>query len=497
MKKLSGPLVLLVMIFILIAGCSDVPDSDANNTSVKDTAAESSEAAETEIPLDVPDMNYDGYEFKIMTRGEFNVHWKSRDIYAEEITGDALKDAVYTRNLWLAEEYGVKITDIGIEDPYTVGSKSVLAGADEYDLFCVHIQYHTASFVSNNLLIDLYQIPNLDLSKPYYDQNSVKSLSVVNKLHCVTGDMVTMDNDATWVVLFNKTLANELKFESAYGGDFYDLVNDLKWTHEVFYETIRAAAMDLNGDSVMDDTDQWGLESEGFNAYALLVGSGITSFTKNSDDVPVISLYSETAFDILNQAVSVMRDKTVTMYVSDWTSKFADVWTDCMDKAFSEGRSLYNFAGLNRVTLFRSMNTDFGILPVPKYTEKQNRYYCPVSLWCSNCIAVPKTATDTARTGLVIEALSWKSRTTLLPAYYDITLKGKATRDEESLEMLDLIFAATVFDLGNMYDWGGMYSIPANLCEAKSAENFASKVTSLESSTLKAVDKFIENITAE
>lgn len=498
MKQVTILFILAAMAITFIAGCAKAADTETNDTTaaVMETTA-GAETTEAVIPLNLPDENYDGYEFKIMTKGDFDVHWKSKDIYAEEITGDALKDAVYTRNLWLFEEYGVKVTDIGAEDPYAAGSKSVLAGADEYDLFCVHVASRTASFVSNNMLINLYDIPNIDLSQPYYDQNSVKSLSVVNKLFCVTGDMLTMDNDATWVVLFNKAIADELKFESTYNGTFYDLVNTSKWTHEVFYQTIRAAAADLNGDGIMDEIDQWGLESEGFNAYALLVGSGMTSFSKDADDYPYVSLYSETAYDILDQAITIMRDKTVTMYVSDWTSKFTDVWTDCMDKTFSDGRSLYNFAGLNRVTLFRSMNTDFGILPVPKYTEEQDGYFCPVSLWCSNCIAVPKTATDTNRTGLVIEALSWKSKYTLLPAYYDITLKGKASRDEESLEMLDLIFASTMFDLGNMYDWGGMGSVPATLCEAKSAENFASKVTAIEKTTTKALEKFIESITAE
>jgi hypothetical protein len=54
-----------------------------------------------------------------------------------------------------------------------------------------------------------------------------------------------------------------------------------------------------------------------------------------------------------------------------------------------------------------------------------------------------------------------------------------------------------MFDLGNMYDWGGMGSVPATLCEAKSAENFASKVTAIEKTTAKALEKFIESITAE
>jgi ABC-type glycerol-3-phosphate transport system substrate-binding protein len=485
-----------LFIVVLFYACAETSGGEAGTSTAAETTA-AADTAEPAIELKLPEKNYEGYEFKIMTKGETDVHWKSKEIFSEEITGDALKDAVYERNMWLSEKYGVRIIDIGAADPYTTGSKSILAGADDYDMFCVHISYHTASFVSNKMLVDLYDVPHIDLSQPYYDQNSVKSLSVVNKLFCVTGDMLTMDNDATWVVLFNKTLADEYKFESKYGGSFYDLVNDRKWTHDMLFETARAAASDLNGDGVMDETDQWGLESEGFNAYALLVGSGITSFSKNADDYPYISLYSETAYEILDKAIRVMRDNTVTMYVSDWTSKFTDVWTDCMDKTFSDGRSLYNFAGLNRVTLFRSMNTDFGILPIPKYTEEQDKYCCAVSLWGSNCIAVPKTATDLDRTGLVIEAVSWKSKYTLTPAYYDITLKGKASRDEESLEMLDLIFASTSFDLGNMFDWGGMYSVPAALCESKSAENFASRVSSLEQAAISDLNKFIDKITGE
>lgn len=40
--------------------------------------------------------------------------------------------------------------------------------------------------------------------------------------------------------------------------------------------------------------------------------------------------------------------------------KAADVFADVIDPAFSEGRVLFNVAGLVRVTVFRSMETDFG-----------------------------------------------------------------------------------------------------------------------------------------
>ena len=40
------------------------------------------------------------------------------------------------------------------------------------------------------------------------------------------------------------------------------------------------------------------------------------------------------------------------------------------------------------------------------------------------------------------------------PAYYETALKGKALRDIESEEMLDIIFANRVFDLGDIMNFG-------------------------------------------
>jgi len=58
----------------------------------------------------------------------------------------------------------------------------------------------------------------------------------------------------------------------------------------------------------------------------------------------------------------------------------------------------------------------------------------------------------------ILEALAAESMNTLKPAYYDLSLKGKYVRDEESEEMLDLIFQSRIYDLGWLYligDYGG------------------------------------------
>ena len=50
-----------------------------------------------------------------------------------------------------------------------------------------------------------------------------------------------------------------------------------------------------------------------------------------------------------------------------------------------------------------------------------------------------------------MEALNCGAYKTVIPAYYEITLKGKVTRDSESEEMLDIIFNNMLFDYGDTW----------------------------------------------
>ena len=45
----------------------------------------------------------------------------------------------------------------------------------------------------------------------------------------------------------------------------------------------------------------------------------------------------------------------------------------------------------------------------------------------------------------------------MIPAYYDTVLSQKFARDEDSIEMLDIIFDTRVSDLGILFDLGGVY----------------------------------------
>ena len=93
------------------------------------------------------------------------------------------------------------------------------------------------------------------------------------------------------------------------------------------------------------------------------------------------------------------------------------------------------------------METDFGILPYPMWDESQDGYISRIE----GCVVplIPLTNTDLDSTGAILEALASASPDTSVAAYYDIALTGKVTRDEDSVEMLDIIYSRRIYDYGD------------------------------------------------
>ena len=94
-------------------------------------------------------------------------------------------------------------------------------------------------------------------------------------------------------------------------------------------------------------------------------------------------------------------------------------------------------------------------------------------------------------TGYFIELMSAESRKVLLPEYYEINLKGKVARDQESAEMLDLIFANRIYDLGQIYDPGNFSNTLIYMTMTKDRD-VASKWASNQKMINKTLDRMLE-----
>ena len=108
----------------------------------------------------------------------------------------------------------------------------------------------------------------------------------------------------------------------------------------------------------------------------------------------------------------------------------------------------------------------------------------------------PETLSDAddipAEASLVIEALASMSKE-VYTAYYDVSLKGNAARDEESLEMLEIIFDTRVLDLGRTM-WQELFvEKMARPMFENNDRNMSSLLTSFESMALEEMKRINES----
>ncbi len=491
-------LIFLILAQAALCGCSNAgagkgeaePNTAPTVSSNSDTPAE-----ETRIDPGLPERDFGGYDFRMLGKGTSNSHWKSQDLTAEELTGDAINDAVYQRNALVSERYKVNFVEYAVEDYFNQGKEftnSVLSNADDYDIATLKPDGVVSSFISNGYVVELGTVPYMNLSQPWYDQNMIHQMSIGGKVFLVMGDMLTMDNDAIGAVFFNKKLAGDYNLEN-----LYTMVDEGRWTIDKMTEFSAVAARDVNGDGLMKPMDDvWGALTEYSTTFALNSGAGVTMIAKDENDMPYSAAGEELYTNMYEKVLKLQNNWDIALYAES-VGGYSDVWAECLDVIFESDRALFNICWMNRASLFRDMETDFGIIPLPKYDEKQDSYHSFVSMYCANSIEIPKTAPDLERTGIIVEALSCESKYLLTPAYYDKTLKSKESRDVESSRMLDVIFATTIYDLGYMFNWGGICSAVGSMVGTAGGDisGYASALQKSNKSITKNLEKDIKAIT--
>ena len=103
--------------------------------------------------------------------------------------------------------------------------------------------------------------------------------------------------------------------------------------------------------------------------------------------------------------------------------------------------------------------------------------------------------------GIVTELMSAKSYEMVRPAVYDVALKTKIARDDESAEMLDIILDSMIFEFTNIYACAfGSRKSPAHSLRAKMYEpstDIASFFAANESLHNEIMKKLVTAVTGE
>lgn len=488
---------MVLILPILLTSC--LGKEDSSTTSVTSQTSENSEK-EAVLFEDLPDYDGNAKEFVFLVRGlEAGERYQSVEIGAEELTNELINDAVYNRNKLVEDHFNVKIKTIA-----TGVGESIVTNIRTHD-FAGEVEYHVvmptmdtaAVLAGEGLFLDLKSeaiTKNLDLSKEWWDQRANEDLTIGGKLFFTTGHISVLDNACTSVIIFNKTIVDELKLENP-----YDLVKDDKWTIDKLHELAREVTEDSDGSGDMNYKDTWGFVTALGAPNSIIVGAGERFVGKDSNDLPSLVMGGQRYLSVLDKYADLLGDKQATLSVADITSEqitetgFSDGYYVASD-IFGSNRALFRTIVLADLFELADYNVSYGILPPPKYDDNQDAYYAYVSPVGVPGVCIPRINDAPSETALIVSAMAEASTGTLNEAYYETMLKKRKVEDNDSKEMLDLIFENRVYDLGMVFNWADMlwltpYSITTD-GQNLFASQYEAKKAMIESAMQQTIDRF-------
>ncbi len=447
-KRILTLLLTAVMLSSTMLSCSNkgsnetTPSGTDNPSQVDQSTSEGESDSENEgdttEKLDIPFTQYNGYTFTSLNAD--NQTYNYRELVVEDLTGEGINDAFYNRNLAVEDLLDIKITSVVNASGGNLAAfkNSVNAADGAYD--CAFMNFSDAGGVaSGGYCLDLNRIPNIDLTKSWWSQDSVNQLRVLGSNYLAASDITIGDKDCMWVLFFDKAYFADLHLE-----DPYELVAEGKWTFDKFYEMLKQGLADLNGNGVYDTKDRWGLLTHSENYAGMWMSAGQALVSLDDKDVPQMTWNSEQFINVWEKICTIMGDEAV----------YSDS-IDYITSGLREGNALFATEVVAFIRAYRENEREFGILPMPKYDENQDRYYTYVAV-NSDLMVVSKAISDPSCTGEILECLAGKGKEIIMPAYYDVSLKSRSARDSESAASLDIIFANRMYDLGVVFNWGGV-----------------------------------------
>jgi hypothetical protein len=215
-------------------------------------------------------------------------------------------------------------------------------------------------------------------------------------------------------------------------------------------------------------------------------GAGARFAGKDENDLPIDTFNNERTLNVCERILDFVYDSD--LFFNDIAGAKGS------HDMFEDGQGIFLSAQMAHVRLLREVEIDFGVLPNPKFDRHQEGYQSAISIHQAGLASVPLTAPDVERTGIILEALSAESRYTVIPAYFETSLKGKYTRDEESADMLDILFNTRTYDLGSIWAFGGFDTDWLRIMSISRSRDIVSLYERKEGQIQRDIDRLIQAI---
>lgn len=407
-----------------------------------ETEAKKDEIASMKEELGNPD--WGKKDFVCLVQDEFKSEVYAEDGSVDSTGGSAqvLNDAVLNRNKLLEENCNLTFDTIikATGDMSTAIKNEATTGTGDFHIIDYKMGNGTTSEALSGTLHD-WESMGIDVDKSWWDSGTA-DFALRGKVYFMTGDVNFCDDNFTYVLIFNKDM--QKKYENTIPNP-YQTVLDWEWTLDYFNSIIQGISSESSGDGVWDENDTYGFVTTYEFGNTLFIGSDLR-YIKNDRtmDTPELAMDSglEKALDVLDKSKTIFWKNNAT-FMSPPGEEGKGL------SCFKEGRALFYSEIASYLTKLSSeMDTDYGILPIPKY-DKAQQYYRTWSYSGASCLSITSAIkeADEVTVGKIVQWYAMLSSENVKPAFYDVMLTSRNVRDEESRQMLDIIFQNRVYDM--------------------------------------------------
>jgi hypothetical protein len=409
----------------------------------------------------------------------------SDELWVDDQNGSMVNDEIYKRNAKVMEQLDVTIESIKLSgDAYLVSTevRNAASNGEAYFDIAANSTYSTIMYTSENIFLDLTECEYLDLDAIYWSQGYNESASIGNSQYLATGALALSLYRLMFITFYNKNLLEAAQYEN-----LYTVVDEGRWTLDYQIQLSKDLYSDADGSGTVSEGDTVGFASSTLSYIDPYWSScDIQIITKDADNYFVYSLDSEKLSNTVDKLIILFHQSNA------WFDKSAgdDGKQTAMSELFATGNvgTVTLRLGSVETSQFINMQDEYGIIPMPKYDENQEKYYTFLHDQFTS-IGIPSVhSSDEEKVqmlGAVLEAMALENYKSVVPAYYEVALKGRYLEDSDSWRMLDMIYENVKVDAGVLYtkNLGSIHQTPRDMIESG-----VNTVTS----KLKAVSRQIE-----
>ncbi len=456
------------------ADSSDEGNAPAQTT--PQTPAESEGDALSDALEALGSIDFGGRRLGVVYAGfENEIKAEKGVVDADGGTAQVINDAVYLRNKELEDLCKLVFTPIKADNIADAVQKENMSSTGDFQFIDAPLTTTATSFATSAYLADWNQL-GIDLEGPWWDSGTADFV-LNGGVYFMSGALNFADDNLTYVLIFNKDMRNDYANTVP---NPYTTVRNKEWTLAYFNNIIQGISSESSGNGQWDENDTYGFITTWEYGNTFFLGSGLRYVINDeSVDFPKLFLSEQSNMDkalqVLDLAQSIYHDNNASFMSPPGKENLGLT-------AFQENRGLFYAEVVSYITeLNRSMKGDYGIVPVPKYDKEQEHY----NTWThesGSTFSIISTIPDQDEEiiGQIMSAYALLSYKHVKPAYYDTVLTTRNMRDPDSAEMMDIIFANRVYDMGFYFQSLNCYSV-FKTCVNEDADNF--------SSSYKGVDK--------